>query len=137
MNVATVVRRLEESGFTHDQATTLAEVLHEEVTSTLATKEYVGLAIDRASERLESMIHQESKSTIKWVAGMMVVQTVAILTGTVGLVKWRCKHRNPTYAELRCARNKTPQLRSQSVAQSFSQRPEKNSNAKSTSFDEI
>jgi hypothetical protein len=33
------------------------------------------------------MIHLESKSTIKWLAGMMVVQTVAILTGTVGLVK--------------------------------------------------
>ena len=33
------------------------------------------------------MIHMESKGTIKWVAGMMVVQTAAILTGTVGLVK--------------------------------------------------
>jgi hypothetical protein len=33
------------------------------------------------------MIHMEGKSTIKWVGGMMVVQTVAILTGTVGLVK--------------------------------------------------
>ena len=28
------------------------------------------------------MIHMESKGTIKWVAGMMVVQT-----GTIGLVK--------------------------------------------------
>lgn len=87
MNVVTVVRRLEESGFSHDQATTLAEVLQDEVTGTLATKEYVTLAIDRASERLEKRIHEESKSTIKWVAGMMIVQTVAILTGTVGLVK--------------------------------------------------
>jgi len=87
MNVAAVVRRLESGGFSHDQAAVLAEVLHDEVTEQIATKEHVDLVVDRASERLEKMIHLESKSTIKWVAGMMVVQTVAILTGTVGLVK--------------------------------------------------
>ena len=65
----------------------LLAVLHDEVTEQIATKEHVDLVVDRASERLEKMIHLESKSTIKWVAGMMVVQTVAILTGTVGLVK--------------------------------------------------
>ena len=62
-------------------------MLHDEVTEQIATKEHVDLVIDRASERLEKMSHLESKSTIKGVAGMMVVQTVAILTGTVGLVK--------------------------------------------------
>ena len=87
MNVAAVVRRLESGGFSHDQAAVLAEVLHDEVTEQIATTEHVDLVVDRASERLEKMIHLESKSTIKWVAGMMVVQTVAILTGTVGLVK--------------------------------------------------
>jgi excinuclease UvrABC ATPase subunit len=87
MNVATVVRRLENGGFTHAQAAILAEVLHDEVTAQIATKEHVDLVVDRASERLEKMIHVEGKSTIKWVAGMMVVQTAAILTGTVGLVK--------------------------------------------------
>ena len=87
MNVAAVVRRLESGGFSHDQAAVLAEVLHDEVTEQIATKDHVDLVVDRASERLEKMIHLESKSTIKWVAGMMVVQTVAILTGTVGLVK--------------------------------------------------
>ncbi len=87
MNVAAVVRRLESGGFSHDQAAILAEVLHDEVTEQIATKEHVDLVVDRASERVEKMIHLESKSTIKWVAGMMVVQTVAILTGTVGLVK--------------------------------------------------
>ena len=87
MNVAAVVRRLENGGFSHDQAAILAEVLHDEVTEQIATKEHVDLVVDRASERLEKMIHLESKSTIKWVAGMMVVQAVAILTGTVGLVK--------------------------------------------------
>ena len=75
-------------GFSHDQAAILADVLHDDVTEQIAaTKEHVDLVVDRASERFEKMIHLESKSTIKWVAGMMVVQTVAILTGTVGLAK--------------------------------------------------
>jgi hypothetical protein len=82
-----VVRHLENGGFSHEQAAILAEGLHDEITEQIATKEHVDLVIDRASERLEKMIHLESKSTIKWIAGMMVVQTVAILTGTVGLVK--------------------------------------------------
>jgi hypothetical protein len=86
-NVALVMRRLEGGGFTPDLAAILADVLHDEVTRQIATKEHVDPVVDRASERLEKMIHAESKSTIKWVAGMMVVQTVVILTGTVGLVK--------------------------------------------------
>jgi hypothetical protein len=53
----------------------------------IATKEDVDLVVDRAIKRLEKMIHLKSKSTIKWIAGMMVVQTVAILTGTGGLVR--------------------------------------------------
>jgi hypothetical protein len=87
MNVAVVIRRLETGGFTHDHAAILAEVLHDEGTQQTATKEHVDLVVDGASERLEKMIHVESKSTVKWVASMMVVQTVAILSGTVGLVK--------------------------------------------------
>ena len=86
MNVA-AVRRPENGGFTHDQAAILAKVLHDEVTEQIATKQHVELVVDHASERLEKMIHLESKSTIKWAAGMMVVQTLAILTGTVGLMK--------------------------------------------------
>jgi hypothetical protein len=62
-------------------------VLHEEITEQIATKEHVDLVVGRASERLGRAIHLESKSTIKSMAGMMIVQTVAILTGTVGLVK--------------------------------------------------
>jgi len=85
--VAATVRRLESGGLAHDQAAILAEVLYDEVTEQIATKEHVDLVVDRASGRLEKMIHVESKSTVKWVAGMMVVRTVAILTGTVGLVK--------------------------------------------------
>lgn len=71
----------------HDQAAILAEVLHDEVSAQIATKDHVDLVVERASERLEKTIHIKGKSTIKWVAGMMIVQTVAILTGTVGLVK--------------------------------------------------
>jgi hypothetical protein len=62
-------------------------MLHDEVTEQIATREHVDLVVDRASERLGKTIHLRSKSTIKWVAGMMVVQMVAILSGTVGLVK--------------------------------------------------
>jgi hypothetical protein len=65
MNVAAMVRRLESGGFTHDQAAILAEVLHDEVTEQIATKEHVDLGVDRASERLEKMIHVDSKSTVK------------------------------------------------------------------------
>jgi hypothetical protein len=43
MNVAAVVRRTEQ----------------------IATREHVDLVVDRGSERLEKMIHLESKSTIK------------------------------------------------------------------------
>jgi hypothetical protein len=84
--VATVVR-LDSGGFSPDQAAILAEVLHEEITEQIATKEDVDLVVDRASERLGKAIHLESKGTIKWMAGLMIVQTVAVLTGTVGLVK--------------------------------------------------
>ena len=65
----------------------MAEVLHDELADQIGTKEHVDFVVDRASERLEKMVHLESTSTIKWIASMMVVQTVAILTGTVGLVK--------------------------------------------------
>ena len=57
MNVSAVVRRLQDGGFTRDQAAILAEVLHDEVTAQIATKEHVELVGDRASERLEKMIH--------------------------------------------------------------------------------
>ena len=53
MNVATVMRRLEHGGFTHDQAAILAEVLDQEVVQKIATKEHVDLVVDRASERLD------------------------------------------------------------------------------------
>jgi hypothetical protein len=64
MNVAAVARRLEDGGFTHEQAAILAEVLHDEVSAQIATKDHVDLVVERASERLEKMIHIKGKSTI-------------------------------------------------------------------------
>ena len=83
-----MVRRLESGGFSHAQAAILAAVLHDEITEQIATKEHVDLVVDRASERLETEPSGETEHD-QWVAGMMVVQTIAILTGTVGLVKLR------------------------------------------------
>jgi uncharacterized protein with von Willebrand factor type A (vWA) domain len=45
------------------------------------------VCVDAMAAHLEKKLRQEKKRTIEWVAGMMIVQTVAILTGTVGLVK--------------------------------------------------
>jgi septal ring factor EnvC (AmiA/AmiB activator) len=152
MNVATMMRRLEEGGFSPGQATALAEVLHDEVVERIATKEDLArletamagdLArletamakdtahveerldrvegrldrvennlqrfrdeleqkIDQAKDELEKQIRlivghefersrrlsqEDNLATIKWVAGMMIVQTVALLTGAIGLVK--------------------------------------------------
>lgn len=153
MNVATMTRRLEEGGFTQEQAMALAEVMHEEMVERLATKddlgrveekldrtmgglerrldrleqridgldqkidrfrdeldhkidrfreeleqrieqvrqdlrEYIHVVVGEASARLEKTIQQESKSTVKWVAGIIIVQTVALLTSVIGLVKF-------------------------------------------------
>ena len=185
MNVATMMRRLEEGGFTPGQATALAEVLHDEVVERIATKEdlarlettvakdiaHVGQRLDRVEtelqrmdgkidrlrddldqkidrlrddldqkidrfrdeleqkidhlrgdleqkidhfrggleqkidrsrddleqkldlmlgqglERTQRLAQADNRATIKWVAGMMIVQTAALLTGVIGLVK--------------------------------------------------
>lgn len=42
MNVAHAIRRLEEAGFTHQQATCVLEVVQSEVIEKVATREYVG-----------------------------------------------------------------------------------------------
>jgi hypothetical protein len=48
MNVAAVVRRFEEGGFTPDQA-----AKQDEVTEQIATKEHVDIVVGGATERLE------------------------------------------------------------------------------------
>ena len=42
MNAAHAIRRLEEAGFTHQQATGVVEVVQGEVIEKVATREYVG-----------------------------------------------------------------------------------------------
>jgi len=42
MNVAHAIRQLEEAGFTHQQATSVVEVVQGEVIERVATREYVG-----------------------------------------------------------------------------------------------
>jgi hypothetical protein len=42
MNAAHAIRRLEEAGFTHQQATGVVEVVQGEVIANVATREYVG-----------------------------------------------------------------------------------------------
>ena len=42
MNAAHAIRRLEEAGFTHQQATGVVEVVQGEVLDTVATRDYVG-----------------------------------------------------------------------------------------------
>src|ERR671911_294930 len=42
MNAAHAIRRLEEAGFTHQQATGVVEVVHGEVIEKVATRDYVG-----------------------------------------------------------------------------------------------
>ena len=53
MDVAAIVRRLEASGFSHDQAISLSEVFQDEVIEKIATKEYVDLVIKRKIAPLE------------------------------------------------------------------------------------
>lgn len=52
MNAAAMIRRFEAGGFTHEQAVCLAETLTDEVESTVATREFVEAAIERANARL-------------------------------------------------------------------------------------
>jgi hypothetical protein len=51
MNAAAMIRRFEAGGFTHEQATCLAETLTDEVEATVATREFVEQAIARALTR--------------------------------------------------------------------------------------
>jgi hypothetical protein len=51
MNAAGMIRRFEAGGFTHEQAVCLAETLTDEVESTVATREFVEQAIERALTR--------------------------------------------------------------------------------------
>ena len=56
MNAAHAIRRLEEAGFTHQQATGVVEVVQGEVIETVATREYVGEQIALVRKELAEHI---------------------------------------------------------------------------------
>jgi hypothetical protein len=87
MNMATIIRRLEGGGFTHDQATSLGEVFQDEIVDKIATKEYVGLVIKTENALLENRITSKFNSLIMWLAGVAILQTATIIFGTAGLIR--------------------------------------------------
>jgi hypothetical protein len=56
MNAAHAIRRLEEAGFTHQQATGVVEVVQGEVMTTVATRDYVGEQIALVRKELAEQI---------------------------------------------------------------------------------
>jgi hypothetical protein len=56
MNAAHAIRRLEEAGFTHQQATGVVEVMQGEVIEKVATREYVGEQIALVRKELAEQI---------------------------------------------------------------------------------
>jgi hypothetical protein len=56
MNAAHAIRRLEEAGFTHAQATGVVEVVQGEVIEKVATREYVGEQIALVRKELAEQI---------------------------------------------------------------------------------
>jgi hypothetical protein len=56
MNAAHAIRRLEEAGFTHQQATGVVEVVQGEVIEKVATRDYVGEQIALVRQELAAQI---------------------------------------------------------------------------------
>jgi DNA-binding transcriptional MerR regulator len=56
MNAAHAIRRLEEAGFTHQQATGVVEVVQGEVIDKVATREYIGEQIALVRKELAEQI---------------------------------------------------------------------------------
>ena len=56
MNAGHAIRRLEEAGFTHQQAAGVVEVIHGEVIETVATRDYVGEQIALVRKELAEQI---------------------------------------------------------------------------------
>jgi hypothetical protein len=81
------VRRLEQGGFTHDQAVSVSEVFQDEIVDKIATKEYVELVLKREVALLENRITSKFNTLIMWLAGIAILQTATIIFGTAGLVR--------------------------------------------------
>lgn len=67
MHECRVIRRLEDAGFTHDQATGVAEIMQEEIVDVVATKEFVRSTVELAVERSKNSI-------ILWMVGLVFAQ---------------------------------------------------------------
>ena len=63
MNAARAIRRLEQAGFSHEQAAGVAEVIEEEVIDRLPTKEFVELVSER-----------DKNGVIRWVVALFFAQ---------------------------------------------------------------
>ena len=63
MNAARAIRRLEQAGFSHDQAAGLAEIPQEEVLEQLPTREFVELVSER-----------DKNNVIRWVVALFFAQ---------------------------------------------------------------
>jgi hypothetical protein len=105
MNAGRAIRHLEEAGLSHQQAAGLVEIIQDDVLEQIATKDFVGLACERVKNELRSDIHalraelkgdihaldssfgERHASLVKWLAGIMVLQTASIIFGTVGLIE--------------------------------------------------
>jgi hypothetical protein len=73
MNAGRAIRRLEEAGFTHEQAAGVADMLQEEVSEKLATKEFVALSIERSKAEIE-LVERGKTDLIRWMVGLMLAQ---------------------------------------------------------------
>lgn len=63
MNAARAIRRLEQAGFSPDQALAVTDVLQEEVVDPLPTREFVELVSER-----------DKNTVIKWVVALFFAQ---------------------------------------------------------------
>jgi hypothetical protein len=73
MNAGRAIRRLEEAGFTHEQAAGVTDMLQEEVSEKLATKEFVALSIERSKAEIE-LVERGKTDLIRWMVGLMLAQ---------------------------------------------------------------
>lgn len=87
MNLAAIVRRLEQGGFSHEQAVSVSEVFQDEIVDKIATKEYVDLVPKREIALLENRITSSFNTLIMWLAGIAISQTATIIFGTAGLTR--------------------------------------------------
>jgi len=87
MNLAAIVRHLEQGGFSHEQAVSVSEVFQDEIVDKFATKEYVDLALQREIALLKNRITSKFNTLIVWLAGIAILQTATTIFGTAGLTR--------------------------------------------------